>query len=221
MCNANSACLGERDNLRSELKHLKLCQVKYFVLSVTATGLLLGLGGGIKELGSFELLGLAPLLIILPCWWIFFDKATSITRIVGYYRVLEDIINGNIRYRYIGWENSLGQCRAHEPPLTIKSKLMKPFKSLVLIRKKILPQTSSGTRHLYWIINWWTFFALSCLCLLKTILFWSPFSVIGAILFAPVVTFSASFTSEVLAELINGSRSYDYNEKLWRNVLKE
>lgn len=93
---AQNILLQEHGNLRQELHNLKSCQITFFSLAITSTGLLLGLGSHfISERVPASLIFLSPLVIILPCWCIFFDKATTITRIVGYYRVLEQMINAN------------------------------------------------------------------------------------------------------------------------------
>ncbi|HHJ19552.1 MAG TPA: hypothetical protein ENJ84_06950 [Gammaproteobacteria bacterium] len=105
--------LKEKDFLRAELQHLKHCQLKYFSLSITVTGVIFGVGAKLES--SFDgAIFLAPLLVVIPCWWIFFDKAKTISRIVGYYRVLEELVNGSECYKYIGWENSLEKFRQHQ-----------------------------------------------------------------------------------------------------------
>jgi hypothetical protein len=61
---------------------------------------------------NINLIYLIPLIIIFPIWLIFFDKATTISRIVGYYNILEQILNGvHPETKYIGWENSLQTLR--------------------------------------------------------------------------------------------------------------
>ena len=81
--------IGEISALRQDLQDLKRCQLQYFTLTLTGTGAILGLAAIFSE--SFRGLALlAPLCVILPNWVIFFDKATTITRIVGYQRALEE-----------------------------------------------------------------------------------------------------------------------------------
>ena len=114
----------ERELLRAEIQTLKHCQIQYFAITITATGVVLGLaeklGGSVQKLGiepGRSLVYLAPLAIILPCWTIFFDKATTITRIVGYSRVLEQLLTGQARAKnckYVGWENALREFRKRE-----------------------------------------------------------------------------------------------------------
>ncbi len=54
-----------------------------------------------------------PLVIILPISCIFFNKAVTVTRIVGYYQLLEDFNLGINEGKYIGWENSLKRYREY------------------------------------------------------------------------------------------------------------
>ena len=101
--------LHEMDTLRQELRHLKDCQVRYFLLSLVASITAFGLAS--RADNHTPQLYLAPLVVILPCWWTFFDKASSITRIVGYYRILEQIVLQKDRHQYLGWESSLAAFR--------------------------------------------------------------------------------------------------------------
>ena len=94
----------EQKLLRNEISQLKGCQLQYFTLTVTGTATLFGLAAMSQNPMVIGVAFLAPLAIILPCWWIFFDKATTITRIVGYYRVIERMIaeypNSNTKYHH-------------------------------------------------------------------------------------------------------------------------
>ena len=76
--------------LREELRNLKQRQLRYFTLSVAGSSLLFGLAESLPKGGKFgPVVLMAPLVILLPCWWTFFDKATTITRLVGYLRICE------------------------------------------------------------------------------------------------------------------------------------
>jgi len=108
--------MKERELLKTELQTLKHCQVQYFAITITATGAVLGLAEKLGAGPGGGLIYLAPLVIILPCWTIFFDKATTITRIVGYSRILEHLLAGQCALSYIGWENALREFRRREHP---------------------------------------------------------------------------------------------------------
>ena len=170
---------NEKSALRSELVSLKNCQITFLTYTVTGTGALLGLAitlGNSSTL-SFPLLGafyLIPLTIILPFWWIFFDKATTITRIVGYYRILEELIlDPDHHAAFIGWENSLADFRkqynAHDkkpivvekfsPFLWLKNQVSQMKLTASNLFKLLLLQTSQR----YWMLTYYTFVSLSIL----------------------------------------------------------
>lgn len=88
----------ELTNLRAELHDLKTCQIQFVTFAFTASGVILSFRG--------NFIPLIPLVIILPTWWIFFDKAKSVSRIIGYYRILEKAYLGDVELNFIGWENA-------------------------------------------------------------------------------------------------------------------
>ncbi len=94
--------------LREELHNLKKCQIAFLTTAFTATGLLLGFTSKLENPLHVCLGMLAPLVIVLPASCFFFDKARTITRIVGYFRVLEDILNDS---NFPGWETALSEFR--------------------------------------------------------------------------------------------------------------
>lgn len=159
----------ERQILRDELRMLKNCQISYFSLSVTSTGVLFGVA---PLLDNGGLVYLAPLVVILPCWRVFFDKATSITRIVGYARVLERGIVGE-PIHYVGWENALSRFRRWQeryegawhhfcgPP--------EPVGRGAWVRRRLARLGWCRTSHKYWLINFWTFGVLATLCLVLAV----------------------------------------------------
>ena len=73
--NQETVQLQERQLLKSEMQDLKACQVRYLSIAVAATGIMLGFG---QKFGDAAPYYLAPLVIILPCWVVFFDKAISV-----------------------------------------------------------------------------------------------------------------------------------------------
>ena len=102
----------EMDVLRKELQGLKECQIKFLNTAPVATGLLFGLPQLVAKTGGTDLPlyvgALLPLVVLIPAWWTFFDKARSITRIVGYYRVLEATVRGDFSPVWFpGWERAL------------------------------------------------------------------------------------------------------------------
>lgn len=112
---------AEMDILRKELQGLKECQIKLLSTAPVATGFLIGLPQMVAK-GSdvdlpLHLCALLPLLVLLPAWWTFFDKARTITRIVGYYRVLEATVRGDFNPKWFpGWERALEVFRRLRKP---------------------------------------------------------------------------------------------------------
>jgi hypothetical protein len=93
--------------LRSDLQSLKICQLQYLTLAITSSGAIFGLSV-LSDKPSWGIALLAPLCVVLPTWLIFFDKATTITRIVGYQILLEEqLISGTVLFDFVGYENSL------------------------------------------------------------------------------------------------------------------
>jgi hypothetical protein len=134
--------------LRGELHNLKTCQFAFLTTAFTATGLLLGFIPRLAESGFSSLGFLAPLVVILPASCFFFDKARTITRIVGYYRVLETAVNPR---HFPGWENALSLSRQE---FGAKGRMSR-FRRVMLMQQP----------HGYWSLAYYTFLSLSLLCL--------------------------------------------------------
>ncbi|AKB77915.1 hypothetical protein MSHOH_1432 [Methanosarcina horonobensis HB-1 = JCM 15518] len=114
----------ELNLLRDELKALKDCQTRYIGIAVASVGAIFSyLFGNFGDVTPFDpfiqtnigvnSVYLIPLVIILPISCIFFNKAVTVTRIVGYYQLLEDFNLGINEGKYIGWENSLKRYREY------------------------------------------------------------------------------------------------------------
>jgi hypothetical protein len=202
-----NAISDENKDLRSELQFLKNCQVRYFILSITASSLVVGFGEKLVE--GNKSVYLAPLLVILPCWWIFFDKATTISRIVAYLRILEQlIIDRSQNLKYKGWENSVQEFRDNAHQVSRKygfsKKLLETVKALVF-----------KSPHKYWIINWFTFCGLSSISVImshpKTDLLWYA---------ALIISIACAFnTASILGNLCGGKYSFKNNFEIWKKLL--
>jgi hypothetical protein len=206
----------EQSLLRSEAQDLKRCQLQYFVLSITGTGALLGLAKffSVDHAGAAML---APLTILLPCWLLFFDKATTLTRLTGYVRLLEDFLGKKkgVTPIYIGYENALAKFRTEEAKLGNGQ----PEKG---IQDRLLKMFYLGTRHRFWMINWYTFFSLSVVCCTAA-LRWNinqtppstPFFFVVAFSFFLVVL-CATYTTWLIRQLTFGKYSYDHVTEFWK-----
>jgi hypothetical protein len=181
--------------LRNELTALKECQTRYVVLAVTSAGVIFAyLIPSLEEIiQSNSMLNaslkidptcLIPLVIILPLSCIFFNKATTLFRIVGYYQVLEEFhINGKIANKYVGWENSLRLFRecGKDKEMCIKKNSggLKLWKDLDF-RDKIayfisvfgldlrLSNKYGRKPQSYWELVYSTFFLMTLLCFVLT-----------------------------------------------------
>ena len=214
----NQIKLAEKENLRQELQSLKECQVRYFAVTITSAAAILGIGSQLGRPQDLTLLTLAPLLITLPCWWIFFDKATTITRIVAYVRVLEELIiaPAEADQKYMGWERSLYVFREDLKRLTPSERLRRLARGF---RVALLYGLTFRTTHRYWVINWYTFLGISlfCIVLSHSRTGHNGFWVVFLVLFCA----SSVFNLSVLGKLIGGANSYDFNEASWRRLLKK
>jgi hypothetical protein len=220
--------LKEDEKLRAELLHLKNCQVQYFWSTVTATSTILGLGFALAKDQPGHILQnyfcLAPLIIIIPCWVVFFDKATTITRIVGYNKILEyQILNPKQKdFAYIGWENALKLFRdvpnKRNEDLAAIHWYKLPF---IQLKNMFTP----GAKHKYWTLMWLTFFlsALFCLAGFLCATKFAGYSnricfLISCLVF--IVTFN--YTIYLSFHLTNdkyGKYTYSAKERSWKIIL--
>lgn len=209
---------NERNALRAELHFLKSCQLKYFLLSVSASGVVNGFANNFDK-NVPNIIYLVPLLVIIPCWWIFFDKATTITRIVGYYRIIEGIIqtNSSSPYYYLGWENSLNLFRKKQHDVKIRERIVHFSKGIMIgLTRGLLFRTTQR----YWVINWLTFLCLGLtsfyLGFPESNILKSPMWYVLALIF--IISFLHNLS--VLGKLIDGQNSYSNNFSVWKEILK-
>ncbi len=213
----------EHDFLRDELAHLKDCQVKFLTFSVTATAIILGMIGrsnlifptGLKPLSGE--MWLIPLAVLLPAWWIFFDKATTITRIVGYFRLLEKIMLGKVEIsNFAGWENALEEFRKKRTTKE-KMKIWGKIWKLLVNMWKLFKILIFRTTHRYWVITYYIFFFLSLTCLIGGLKGTSPaiFIFLGGIFLISTI-----WNARILWSLIEGEYSYNKNQEKWETILQ-
>lgn len=232
----------EYSSLRIYLAELRTCQTTFFWSSIAALGTLSSVSAalvwGTGQVGATKpvvfVISLVSLLIVCPVWSIWFLKASSITRIAGYLRVLEDIISGREKkYKYIGWENSyfiyrrsllksyklwrdMGTylvCSA----IIVCDSLREIFLALLLILKFEKP-------YQYNILTWLSFalIALSYVFVAMSVFEWPKNFSMKCLVILPFISviFTTLYTSGVLSALsINQSRSMATRERLWRYLL--
>lgn len=210
---------NELNIVRGEISGLKACQVKYFTFSIAGTAALFGAANAISEFAAGSLPYLAPLVLLLPCWWIFFDKATSITRNAGYATILEEMIRSfpQLPYEFLGFESSLLLFREKEDA-GLNPELDDVFPKG---RRSLILAMMLRTRHRYWIVNWYTFFPLSALCCyLGYCNSASALHDIPLIIACSYVIYSTVITLVLINRLIDGRASYKYYSACWRKFLK-
>ncbi len=214
-------CLLEHDKLREELANLKKCQVTFITTAVTATGAIFGLLGLDFIVDYREYIALVPLVILLPFWMMFFDKAMTITRIVGYYRVIEGLLlERTTADEFIGWENALGKYRKEKSK--IKKAISEDDREESIAREKTNLRSKS-----YWLLVYLIFLFLSIICL------WISFSIgingeNGGIdryhtllIFSTVlVAFVAVLNFIAYIQLTRGAHSYTFTQAIWNRILK-
>lgn len=215
----------EWESLRKEQEFLKGCQLRYFLLSITSVVAFVGLlNMGPNNIHDFEheipWIFLSPLMIIIPCWLIYFDKAKSIGRIVGYLMILEELLlsqNNNVIDSFIGWERSLAKFR-HD---FITNKLNRNDNVYDLnfwdqaFRLIFLRSTNK-----YWTFHFYAFAAASFMCLLLSTteienapkIFWASVAIFICVMI---------YTFEQLRRLVFGRNSYIAHERKWRETLLE
>ncbi|MBN1194587.1 MAG: hypothetical protein JXA08_04485 [Methanomicrobiaceae archaeon] len=153
--------------LRNELGHLKTCQTALVVLSITGSGVYLGLISTIGLSYLLPYLLLIPLLILLPLWIIFYDKARTIARIIGFLRVQETLAKENSEIGLIGWESAMKEYWTvrdkydelhYDDVFESAKKLQKDNDQQSKIRESIINST-------YWSTVYALFFFFSIICL--------------------------------------------------------
>jgi len=214
-------CEREWNAIRAEMKDLKGCQVTFISLAVTATGAILTFANFYR--GKSGIAYLIPLVIIIPCWWIFFDKATTLTRHVGYCRVIEPIIAGvSFPVEFVGWEDALRKFREVEGGK--KPSLTGNFNIIRFLWEFRLSQHTQR----YWILVNYVFAALcfASLSFAARSLYLSggmqSLTINSAVqvLSLGLILYSLNWNSRAVRNLVCGDNSYDRNEAIWKDILK-
>jgi hypothetical protein len=208
----------EMKNLREELRGLKQCQITFMGLAFSATGLIFGLVKTAQDTKCSALVLLAPLVIIFPTFAFFFDKAKTITRIVGYYRHLEGISLGDVIPKaFDGWENSLAVFREVEDRLKNEAVAEHPCP-----RPKFLQEVRLRKPFVYWSLAYLTFTSVAVLCPIVASLICKGGLERGisiAILLPVIWVVFKEF--QALRSLTTGRDSYTVNFAVWQKIIVE
>lgn len=239
--------LEEYKTLKDYLKELRGCQTTFLWSSVTTVGAILAFAfrfsGENSSTTGLCIGSVISLFILCPMCCIWFDKASSVTRVASYIRVLEGMIlygfNENNEYVYdyvyIGWENSYRAFREHANigaswPKSFLRSTMKPFHALWIAGHFKQPNQ-------YSILNWVAFSALSSLMfvfslyclpksdklpdlpLLSSFNRCIPHDVVVLSLFV-VWCVPLVYSSYILVEISDtNSRSLTIREAIWKHLL--
>lgn len=180
-------------DLRAELGHLKTCQTTLLVFTSAGAGIFFSMLRQDSYIPP-EYLLLLPLVFLLPLWIIFYDKARTIARIVGFLRVQEKLYMYRSDLGVVGWESAMKKYWERRTiwdnrvfdPIFGKKETHRYTSSTPLASSSI----TSATTSIYWFTVFSTFFTLNIVCLLMGAYFMPnhPFEKAGlAIAIIPVI----------------------------------
>ena len=204
---------------------------------MTATGAIFGFIA--QNSNSLEIYYLIPLVILLPTWCIFFDKATTITRILGYYLILDDISYCNGEYeKLLPYETAISNARGKIAE-SIRAgtytgtkltfwKDMGFWKKLEFLYQEILIRHDPPS---YWSLVFTTFLGISALCILLSatsiivsLVHWTypTISLVHTFILGSVVltVFVTRYNLIILHELREGAYSVIAIKSYWEKEFK-
>lgn len=144
-------------DLRDELGSLKTCQTSLLIFGSAGAGLFFGIIRGDFKLFNPAYLFLFPLIFLLPLWVIFYEKARTIARIVGFLRVQEKLYVLNSKYGFIGWESAMKKYWTRKNTWDNRK-----FDILFAT----INQNKKSLKSVYWATVYITFFSLNLVCLI-------------------------------------------------------
>lgn len=222
----------ELSMLREELKGLKNCQMAFLTTSFTGTGLILGLLKSFSaSSANSDLVYLLPLIIIVPCWWFFLDKARSVSRVVGYYRILEGMVLGRLSVRdFPGWEGALARFREQGRRQIQEVRTLRIQKESFRWRlRRFAELMMPGSPSAYICMAFYTFAALSLMCLTATLMSQAATTDVdrsgipgGSAITISVllVIFSLARNLRMIWRIHLGRYSYGFNFEVWKRLLQ-
>jgi len=144
-------------DLRDELGTLKSCQTTMLLFASAGAGLFIGLvRSDFTDIGHFYLF-LLPLVFLLPLWLIFYEKARTIARIVGFLRVQEKLYVSESSLALIGWESAMQDYWK-------KKHIWDDRKFDILFPKEDYKRKTLTS--IYWVTVYLTFFFITSTCLI-------------------------------------------------------
>jgi hypothetical protein len=230
----------EHPGLRRELEHLRWCQIQFFTFAVTSTLIYFGIivRGGELSVPFFKasitsaLLTLLPLVILIPSMWIFFDETKTISRIVGYYIVLERVLLKKESYpNFTGWENGLQIFRKNVKQIEGDAKTIKEKISSI----KEIRSTGGSIQNIvlsprgYIVVVYFVFVVFIAICHLPLVLH-ILLNLENVVSIAPVIVlegviglfslFFITYEYKTLKHILFGKYSYLENMNKWIRILE-
>lgn|SRR4030067_2594765 len=205
------------------MRDLKNCQMTFINLSVTSTGLLFGLI--IKLEIRNPLVFLIPLSIVIPSWWIFFDKAATVTRAVGLCIGLEKIISDNNKQKhyFIGIENALEKFRIKQSDIKSngynysKIQKIKLIFSIAFLKDNM--QKMKSLLNIALLGNNGDFtFQQKMHLFFQNLWDKSAIEIVISIVFI-IILLSVIWNAWMVWQLTLGKYSYSTNQKIWNELL--
>ncbi|MCK9593265.1 MAG: hypothetical protein M0Q91_14770 [Methanoregula sp.] len=196
-------------DLRMELGQLKACQIQALTIGVTGAGVMLGLIDKDPGYGRV-ILFLLPLVIILPLWTIFFDKARTISRMIGFIRIQEEICVKNSPSILIGWETAMKYYWSLKDTVWDntdgKQEIQERLKETNYSKNKKLKSRSKLLNSFFWATSFIVFALLSVACLLLSVRNLPldfqkgliPFSLLSIISIIAIYFFVIRFTPDLI-----------------------
>jgi hypothetical protein len=140
------------------------------------------------------------------------------------------LIDSQSLYKYVGYENALALYRSQQ-----QEKWNIVRKTLCIPKADFIKMLFLGTRHRYWMINWYTFALLSFICCISSYTLLGgiktdlslPFGIhetisarfLGAVTASFLVFICAIYTFWLVVSLTRGRSSYEACAQIWEQIL--
>jgi len=196
---------GQFHDLRAELGHLKTCQTSLLIFSSAGAGIFIGLLRNESGYIHPAYLLLFPLIFLLPLWIIFYEKARSIARIVGFLRVQEKLYMFKSTLAVIGWESAMKKYWSKKD--TWDNRILDDHFTIESSKK-------TATTSIYWFSVYCTFLILIVTCLVLSGIYLpiENFTKIGIII-AVILTLIESFYLLKLQNIGKQKQGIDTQQK--------
>jgi hypothetical protein len=195
--------------LRQEIMHIIDWRITFLSFVGTSGGVLLGVNAAIVPQPFRTFFYLAPLIIVFPAQFIYFDRLKMFGRIVAYCRILEKLILGELTVeRYPGWENGLLQMRIRAATFD------------QLPDSKLSRSWSTGPMRSFLAVPLAIAFLSLALfsCGVLSLMLLEPLYVLSFVVFVPVGVFVIQLNN-LVKEIYRGKYSFNSNAYYWGQIM--